>query len=142
MATPRKRPEDLLTAGRKTLYREEYCNLVQPHFAEGKSVYEVANAIGVPLSTMQDWRVKFPEFSDAIKKGLRVSRGWWEAKARENLDNPKFQAALWFMNMKNRFQAINDDTGEFRWADKHEVAGDGGGPLSIVWGGDTAAAAK
>lgn len=141
MATPRKRPEDFHKMGRPTKYTPEMCDRIMSEMSEGQSVYEAARSIGVNVDTIWEWAKVHPDFSDALKRASRASRGWWEAKARENLENPKFQAGLWFMNMKNRFGRM-DPGADFAWADKHEVAGDGGGPLSIVWGGDPVAAAK
>lgn len=61
------------------------------------------------------WMLELPEFSKTIKRGRLLSQDWWEEQARTNLvsyhKGPQMNAALWYMNMKNRFG----------WRDKQEV---------------------
>lgn len=55
------------------------------------------------------------EFSETLKKGRVLCEAWWITQGRNSLENPKFQAGLWYINMKNRFG----------WKDKvdHEHSG-------------------
>lgn len=54
------------------------------------------------------------EFRETLKIANGLCRAWWEEQARLNINHKNgmnFEAALWFMNMKNRFG----------WRDKTEI---------------------
>lgn len=51
------------------------------------------------------------EFSETIKNSRILCEAWWLTAARKALRAKQFQAAVWYMNMKNRFG----------WRDKQEV---------------------
>lgn len=101
--------------GRPTKYKPEMCEKVVALMQEGASKAEVAAVLDISHETLNEWTKNNPEFSDAIKKGVRLSEAWWEKMARENLitmpKGPQFNATLWYMNMKNRFG----------WRDKQEI---------------------
>ena len=104
-----------MPAGRPTKYKPEMCEKIITLMKEGASLYEVALELDINFDTLFEWKRENgrhfkPEISEAIKKGLNLSRGWWEKKGRTELENQKFSSTLWYMNMKNRFG----------WADKRE----------------------
>lgn len=78
--------------------------------ADGASKVEVAANLGINKDTLNEWCKVYPDFSVSIKKGEELCEAWWERNGRVNLQNDKFNAPLWYMNMKNRF----------RWADRQE----------------------
>ena len=76
--------------------------------SEGASIVEVAAEIGVSRETIyQRCDPQSPyydsEFSDTIKKGKELCEAWWMSTGRKALKAKDFNAALWYMNMKNRF---------------------------------------
>lgn len=89
---------------------------------EGASLKEIYALLGITKDTHYSLMQNFPEYSDAIKRGKALSEAWWERQGRTNLDNPKFSATLWYMNMKNRFN----------WTDKQEVDHNINVPVSIT----------
>lgn len=114
--------------GRPLKYVPSMLPKIMPLMSKGASLYEVAAELRISFDTLNEWRKPGgPQynkaFSETVKEGLNLSRAWWEREGRENTKNSQFQAALWFMNVKNRF---NSNTGEFRWADKQETEHSGG----------------
>lgn len=91
-------------AGRPTIYKEEYNDLVIDLMKEGASITEVAAEIGVSRQTIYDWQEANPEFLYTIKKGFELCEAWWERQGRKNLQNKEFSYTGWYMNMKNRFK--------------------------------------
>jgi len=104
---------------RPTKFKPKMCRQVIELMEKGASLVEVAAELGICEDTLHDWKKNKKEFSESIKRGVQLSQAWWERQGRENLVNHRFQSALWYMNMKNRF----------KWADKHEYSGPGGGPI-------------
>ena len=102
--------------GAPTKYRPEMLEVINTLMSEGASKIEISAEIDVSLETMAQWcrpdgDYFNKDFSDAIKKGLRLSQAWWEKQGRTQLKDKDFSYTGWYMNMKNRFQ----------WADKQEV---------------------
>lgn len=90
--------------GRPTLYRPEMCEEAIGWMKKGHSIIEVAYLLNIGRSTLYEWIEKFPEFADAIKKGVDFSEGKWMIDGGLNsLRDKDFNATLWYMNMKNRF---------------------------------------
>ena len=96
---------------RPTKYTEDMGTRAIILMTEGASLVEVAAELDITRETLNQFRGKHNEFSDAINRGIAFSEAWWQRQGRENLKAKCFQSALWYMNMKNRF----------KWADKHEV---------------------
>lgn len=114
-------------AGRPSKYREWMDDTVVELMSEGASLVEVYAACDIDNDTLYDWcneeSPRFhPSFSEAIKKGKRLSHAWWERHGREQVDNREFNSTLWYMNMKNRHG----------WRDKQETEIKGEVKLSIA----------
>ena len=105
-----------------TKYKPEMLKIIEKEFKEGASIEEVAFELDIALSTLYDWtderspRYK-EEVSEAVKKGVEVSLGWWKREGRKALRDNTFNYPGWYMNMKNRFgwsdKQENKDTSEF-----------------------------
>jgi transposase-like protein len=112
-----------MAGGRPTKYRDEICDEIIPLFKQGMSIHEVCLELGIHYDTFNEWRKdeKKQLFSEAVKNGLALSQGWWEAQARKGMwkdkeSNLELNPTLWFMNMKNR---LSTD-----WRDRQEVKQD------------------
>ena len=94
--------------GRPTKYKEEYCDQVIEWFKQGYSKAEICLELDICFDTLQDWAEKYPDFSEAIKKGLKFSQGWWEKQGRTGIwfsnEGERLNPTTWYMNMKNRFK--------------------------------------
>jgi len=98
-----------ITEGR---WREDIIEL----YKRGASNVEVKAYLAETMGSFSEclwtrWMKDEQEFSETIKRGLMYSNAWWERQSRVNLENPKFNTANWFINMKNRFF----------WKDKQNV---------------------
>ncbi len=104
-----------MAGGRPTKYKPEMCQVVIDMMKEGASKTEVAAELDIVWDTLARWQVEIAEFSEAIKKGEKLSEAWWLRKGRVNLENKDFSPTLWYMNMKNRHG----------WSDKQETVHSG-----------------
>lgn len=106
MATPKKKKEDLLKAGRpKTPYDPGYCELLIKHMSEGYSFETFGAHVNCSKDTLYRWRDEHPEFCEAKKQGESKARHWWEEKGAEGACGliPNFNASVWIFSMKNKF---------------------------------------
>ena len=93
-----------MPGGRPTKYKPEYCQKVVELMADGMAKIEVCAELGMGIGydAFLDWQKKYPEFSEAVKIGNRLSEAWWMKEGREALRDKEFNSTLWYMNMKNR----------------------------------------
>lgn len=54
--------------------------------------------------TFYNWAEAYPEFKEVVDHGMIAAESWWIEKGRENVDNRKFNHALWLLMMVNRFK--------------------------------------
>ncbi len=102
-----------------TELRKDWKTFIVRDMADGASQAEITAGLEISNDLFYRFMKEEPEFSETIKKGLVLCKCWWEKKGRKNLENSKFSATLWYMNMKNRFG----------WADKTEITGANGKDL-------------
>lgn len=72
--------------GRKGLYRDEICLVVEKLASEGFTDREICGKIGLGLKTFYEWKHKYPHFSQAINK--------FRGLADMFVENALFRAAL------------------------------------------------
>ncbi len=101
--------------GRPTKYKDDMPAKVLELFKEGASKAEICLRLDICFDTFQDYQEIHPKFSEAVKKGMQISQGWWEMKGRQATvgEVEGFNATSFIFNMKNRFK---ED-----WRDKQEV---------------------
>jgi hypothetical protein len=62
------------TAGQPTLYdAEAHCELAAKFSMLGTTNEQLAQALGIGLSTLEGWMARHPEFSSAIKSGREIA---------------------------------------------------------------------
>lgn len=68
--------------GRPTDYQPEMCDRVYGFTLLGLIDKEIAAQLGIGLSTMYEWKAKYPEFADAFKRGkepadVEIAQALW-----------------------------------------------------------------
>ena len=111
IAVPAEKKPAPRPMGRPTKYRPEFCEEVIELARGGRSLVEIAVALGVGKASLYDWSEKHPEFSTALAHARDVSQAWWEEQARMGLTLPGFNASLW---AKIAFSRFPDDYQERR----------------------------
>lgn len=71
------------------------------------------------------WLIDEQVFSETVKQGRALSRGWWETQGRENIKAQVFNTQLWVVNMNNRFK---ED-----WKQRHDITS-GDKPIKQITG--------
>jgi len=63
--TPRKKPEDLLPKGRKSLFNQEIANAICLRLSHGESLRSIVKDDSMPgQATVYEWLFKFPSFAE------------------------------------------------------------------------------
>ena len=101
--------------GRPTKYKPQMCETILELMKEGASLDEVRGELDISKDTLYRWKEDYEDFSDSIKRGIRMSQAWWEKQGRISLRDRDFNYTGWYMNMKNRF----------KWSDKKEFNNEG-----------------
>ena len=91
------------------------CETILELMKEGASLDEVRGELDISKDTLYRWKEDYEDFSDSIKRGIRMSQAWWEKQGRISLRDRDFNYTGWYMNMKNRF----------KWSDKKEFNNEG-----------------
>lgn len=94
MARPKKTTSDLPKNWRATIFNE---------MSVGASKQEIKASLGISNDLFERLSKEDVEFSETIKRGIALSEAWWLKQGRIHLKDRKFNAVLWYMNMKNRF---------------------------------------
>lgn len=89
-------------------------DIIIRNMSMGASLQEVYGYLDISESTFKRLCRDHVEFSRTVKRGLRLSQKWWLEMGRTYMRDRDFNATLWYMNMKNRFD----------WADKKEIKQD------------------
>lgn len=58
--------------GRPTLYRFEFCEIVANLCINGATDFEVSEFLEIDTATLYRWRIKHPEFRDALRAGKEL----------------------------------------------------------------------
>lgn len=104
-------------AGQPTKYKPEYPEKLKAWMEKGYSFQSFAGHVRVNIDTLYEWERNNPEFSDAKKEAMELSRVFWESVGIDGVystkDGPNVNPTVYIFNMKNRFPK--------EWRDRHEV---------------------
>ena len=103
--TKRKKPEDKLSAGRHTTFKEKYCEDLIKHMEQGLSFQSFAGVCQVSIQTLYNWSDKHPCFVDAKKIGMSLSMLVWEKIGLKGAVGQiaNFNATTYIYETSNRF---------------------------------------
>lgn len=92
--------------GRPAKYKPEHCIKAEEVLANGESLAAICAEIDITRTTLYDWRDTYPEFKDAIERGLQKAQRVWEQMGQDGVKGnyEKFGSAPWIFTMKNRFR--------------------------------------
>lgn len=103
-----------MARGRPTKYDPAFCDRVIELGRQGASKAEMALELDIAMSTFDVWQNERADFSEAVKRAVELSRGWWEKKGRiHTFDSKDFNPTSYIFQMKNRFSD--------HWKDKRET---------------------
>lgn len=91
-----------------------YKEAVLEEYDNGASDAEVIRTLQVTRSQFESMLRTDHEFQQVVEYGRDLSKAFWYRCGRENLANNKFNTALWYANMKNRFGWSDRITNEER----------------------------
>lgn len=97
--------------GRPSIYKAEYCGLIEQWGKEGKSQAQMCSLLNISRATFHEWKRVHDTFSASASRAQEHAQAWWEAKAQSSLGRKQFQAQLWRYSMQGRFK---DDYAEQR----------------------------
>lgn len=92
----------------------KWSEAVLTEMSQGASLEEIKGLLDISNTTHTRLMKEEKQYSETIKRGLRLSRRWWEKQGRQALRNKDFSYTGWYMNMKNRF----------KWRDRQDVTSD------------------
>lgn len=115
--------------GRKSSYKEAYCEALIECLTEGHSVSGFAGSIGVATCTVFEWLKKHAEFAEAYEIAKAKAVYYWEKEGKRFAKDGKGNAAMIIFALCNRA------SGDWRQKVEHEHAGSDGGPIKVTISG-------
>lgn len=87
-------------------YRPEYCEVAVRVLSNGESLAAVCAELDICRKTLYNWRDAFPDFENALNRGLQHAQRDWERLGRDGIEGnlEKFSSSPWIFTMKNRFR--------------------------------------
>jgi hypothetical protein len=113
-----------MPAGRPTEYKSEFCQTAAELCLAGATDQELADSIGVDVSTIYRWKTKHPEFRNAIKDPKKL--------ADHRVERTLYAKALAGDVTSMIFWLKNRKPDEWREKIQQEHTGADGGPLQII----------
>jgi hypothetical protein len=87
-------------------YNKSMCAIAEKVLAEGESLAAICADLNICRATLYEWRETYPEFKQAIDRGLQKAQREWEKIGTNGAKGlyEKFSAPTWIFTMKNRFR--------------------------------------
>jgi len=111
-----------MQTGRPSDYSPDILPTVAELALAGATDQEIADSIGVDRSTYYRWRIRYPEFRDAIKEGKpEADRKVIDSLYTKALAGDTTAQIFWLKNRQSK-----------DWKDRKEITGEDGGPVQFT----------
>lgn len=120
MATPRKRPEDKLKVGRKSLMTPETISKLEEAFSIGCSDIEACLFADISRPVLYEYQQKHPEFLD--RKEMLKERPVLKARNTVVKNLSEDETARWYLERKKKLE----------FSLRNEVTGANGAPITLA----------
>ena len=114
--------------GRPTSYQNSFCDRVVSLMAQGRSLDGCAAIMGVHPDSLYEWQRRYPEFSDAVRRGRAAATTFWEERLLAVAYGGAGNAQLIQWALRNRSRAASG------WDHAHrkvEISGPDGDPIAL-----------
>ena len=108
---------------RPTKYTDEKAAAICKDIERGNTLRVSALVNGVPVSTFNDWRQRYPEFSAAVEKAEAAAESLHVSNIVREAVSGQWTASAWWLERRR-----NDD---WRKVERQELTGEGGGPVVL-----------
>ena len=117
-----------MNRGRPTRYRVEFCEPIIDLMREGRSLDGCAALLGAHPDSLYEWQRRYPEFSDAVRRGRAAAIVFWEDRLLDVANGGVGNAQLIQWALRNRSRAASG------WDHAHkkiEISGPDGDPIAL-----------
>lgn len=112
---------------------------------DGLTDEQIAHNMGIRTSTLYEWKKRFPEFSEALKRGkevvdrqvenalLRSALGYYQEEEQVTNKGTVVKVRKWYppSTTAQIFWLKNRKPAEWKDKQQHEHTGEGGGPIEF-----------
>lgn len=98
-------------AGRPAQYIEEYCEQVEKLCKLGATDAEIADFFNVTETTINNWKLKYPEFVESIKKGKLL--------ADANVAQRLYERAMGYVGKTTKFATFEGQITDSQEVEEH-----------------------
>jgi transposase len=102
-------------------FEPEMCDTIIAMGKEGASQKMMWSQLGISKSTAENWRKKYPEFSEALDIALVHAQSYWETQLLANVENKNFNSRLVEIALRGQFQQDYRETRDTKIDLKAEV---------------------
>lgn len=81
----------------ESVYQDDFPRRIIAMRRDGKTIVECCAELNICRNTYYNYCKKYPEFNAAAELAETLAQGAYARKARDNLNNPKFNSVLWQM---------------------------------------------
>lgn len=113
-----------MAAKQKYFFKPEMCETLVELGKSGASQKMMFSELGIPKHVAEDWKKKYPEFSDALDLALVHSQAYWEREMLANVGNKAFNSRIAEIALRGQFPQDYKETREQKIDVKADVVVD------------------